>query len=102
MDTSSAKRLVIVSCASAAALASAAELSRGQFPSARIPVGAIAAGAMLSVLAEVQPKVAGAFAGVILVTAVFVVGGDAWRSIGAIFGAAPAPQSLGAAAGRPA
>jgi hypothetical protein len=103
MDTAQAKRLVVVSCASAAAVASLADLATGTFPSARIPVGAFAAGAALTLLAEVAPQLAGGFAAVILVTAVFVVGGKAWPNVAAIFGTTPTagarPSSLGAVAG---
>src|SRR3546814_10920554 len=49
-------------------------------------VGVFAAGVLLAVLAEVAPKLASGFAMLMLATAAFVVGGDAWEGIAAISG----------------
>lgn len=50
----------------------------------RIMVGVFVAGTMLAALAEVQPKLAAAFSMLMLTTAAFVVGGDAWQGIASV------------------
>lgn len=50
----------------------------------RIAVGVFVAGTLLAALAEVNPKLAAAFAMLMLTTAAFVVGGDAWQGISAV------------------
>jgi hypothetical protein len=50
----------------------------------RIALGVFIAGTLLAALAEVNPKLASAFAMLMLTTAAFVVGGDAWAGISAI------------------
>lgn len=50
----------------------------------RVVVGVFAAGVILAALAEVAPKLAAAFSMLMLGTAAFVVGGDAWAGISAI------------------
>lgn len=50
----------------------------------RIAVGVFIAGTLLAALAEVNPKLASAFAMLMLTSAAFVVGGDAWRGISEI------------------
>lgn len=81
MDTTQAKRLVLLATGAAGTTAALGSMYRGQFPSARIIIGAISAGVMLSALAEFQPGLAAGFAATIAVTAVFVVGGDAFAGI---------------------
>lgn len=51
------------------------------FPPVKIAAGTIAMGALLSLFGEYAPKAAAAFSAVMLTTAVFVVGGDAWAGI---------------------
>lgn len=81
MDTTQAKRYVILGAAGATAVASLNSISKGEWPSARIPLGGFVAGAMLAAMAEVWPNGAAGFALVLLTTAVFVVGGDAWSNL---------------------
>lgn len=62
----------------------------------RIAVGVFVAGTLLAALAEVNPKLASAFAMLMLTTAAFVVGGDAWQGISAItrVEGEPAPPAI--------
>jgi hypothetical protein len=70
------------------------------FPPVKIAAGTIAVGALLSLFGEYAPKAAAAFASVMLVTAVFVVGGDAWAGIAAGIGSSD-PAPTGPPAGTP-
>lgn len=83
MTSAQAKRLILVAVVAGGGLAVVRAYSKGESPSARIGLGATMAGVMLSVLAEVKPKIAGGLAMVMLSTAVFYVGGDAWKGISA-------------------
>jgi uncharacterized membrane protein YphA (DoxX/SURF4 family) len=76
-----AKRIVVVSTGATALLSVAAAYKRGDSPSPRIAVGAITVGTMLAVAAEFAPRLAAAFAALMLTSAVFVLGGDAWQGL---------------------
>lgn len=104
-----AKRLVIVSLAVAGGLASITYLGGGSvevvgadgkvhkvkapqhtdgLPPLRIFLGAIIGGVLLSLLADFGgASIAAGFAAVILLTAMFAMGGDAWRRLGKAVGA---------------
>lgn len=81
MNPPQAKRYVLVGVGGAAALAVVDAYRRGETPTPRIGVGAVAAGVVLSVLAEVVPDLAGGFALLMLTAAAFAVGGGAWKGI---------------------
>lgn len=81
MIAANGKRMVIVGVTGAGALAVVNELAKGNVPSARIGVGVAISGAMLLVLAEFSPQLAGAFGALILVTSAFVTGATAWQAI---------------------
>lgn len=81
MTPDQAKRYAILGAAGATAVASLNSLTKGEWPSARIPLGGFVAGAMLAAMAEVWPAGAAGFSMVLLTTAVFVVGGDAWTGL---------------------
>lgn len=80
-DPAAARRLALVAVGGAAAIAAVAEMANNRPPRLRIAVGAVTAGTLLAVMAEASPRLASAFAALILATAVFGVGGDAWRGI---------------------
>lgn len=81
MTSAEAKRLIIVGTVGAGVLSAVALYRRGETPSPRIAVGVIGAGVILAALAEVTPGMAGAFGLIMLMTAMFVVGGDAWAGV---------------------
>lgn len=75
------KRYIVVATVGTGVLSAIAVYRRGETPSPRLAAGVLASGVMLSVLAEVAPAIAGGIALLMLTTAVFVVGGDAWEGI---------------------
>jgi hypothetical protein len=75
------KRYIVVATVGTGVLSTIAVYRRGDTPSPRLAAGVLASGVMLAVLAEVAPSLAGGFALLMLTTAVFVVGGDAWQGI---------------------
>jgi hypothetical protein len=83
MNTPDAKRLVVVSAVGTGVLTSIAMYRQGKVPTPRIAVGVLAAGVILATAAEVAPEIAAGFAVLMLTTAVFVVGGDAWAGVSA-------------------
>jgi hypothetical protein len=91
MTPAQAKRYVLVGTIGAGGLSAIAAFRRGGIPSTRIAIGTVAAGVLLSIAAEVVPDLAGAFALLLLVTAAFVLGGDAWTGISAA--TAPTPPT---------
>lgn len=94
MDPGKAKRLALLSTGAAAGLAVVSGLVQSrerkfgkgpdQFDPARIVAGALILAVILTLMAEVAPPVAGGFALLVLVTALFVVGEPAWQALGAI------------------
>jgi hypothetical protein len=84
MNSSEAKRLVLIGTVGTSVLTVATTFRRGKTPSYRIAVGALVVGTILAAGAEVQPKLAASFAMLMLTTAAFVVGGDAWDAIGGV------------------
>ena len=76
-----AKRFVVVGTVGAGTLSAIASFRRGAGVSPRLAVGVFAAGTILAVGAEVAPAIAGGMAVLMLVTAAFVLGGDAWAGI---------------------
>ena len=104
MTPTEAKRLVVVGTVTAGTLSTVAAFRRGTGPSTRLAVGVFAAGTMLAVTAELAPSLAGGFAVLMLTTAVFVVGGDAWAGISDAtssrkIASPPVPKAAGVAAG---
>lgn len=86
MDAPSAKRLVVMATAGSVGITTLASLQRdGELPSARLPLGAMAAGIMLAVLAEFWPSGAGGFAIIMLLTTALTTGADAWKGIAGRF-----------------
>lgn len=62
-------------------LAAAGQLAEGQAPRLRVVVGGFLAAVLLGFLADVSPDLAGAFAALMLATAVLVLGGPAWNAL---------------------
>lgn len=84
MTTTQAKRLVIVGLLVTGGLAAVRDLSKGDAPDLRIGLGVVIGGVILSTVAEVAPDVAGMVAVLTMVSATFVVGGDAWSALSKI------------------
>lgn len=78
-----AKRFVLVGVGGTAVLATIGTYRAGRTPSPRIAVGAVTAGVILAVLAEVLPDLAGALALLMLTTAAFVTLQGGWEGISA-------------------
>jgi hypothetical protein len=81
MNGPQAKRVVILSVATAGAMTTVRDLANGDPPHIRTILGVVVGGVLLAGLAEVQPSIAGGLALLLLTSAVFVVGGDAWAAI---------------------
>lgn len=81
MTSGGAKRLVVAAVVTTGVLSSVKAVSKGHAPSVRIGLGLLVAGVTLSLLAEGQPDLAGSFAALFLVSAIFNVGGDAFASL---------------------
>lgn len=80
-----AKRLVVVSTVGTAVLTTVAVYRRQRnAPPLRVAAGAVVVGVILATLAEPAPQVAAGLAVLMLTTAAFVLGGDAWAGISAI------------------
>lgn len=69
-----AKTMVIVATAGSAILASLEQLATGSFPSVKIGVGAVIAGAVMYALTDIAPALAGALAALLLVGAALTNG----------------------------
>jgi hypothetical protein len=78
-----AKRFVLVGVGGTALLAAIGTYRAGKTPTPRIAVGAVSAGVILAVLAEVLPDLAGALALLMLTTAAFVTLRGGWEGIAA-------------------
>lgn len=82
MDSGQAKKLVLVATGGMVVVTTLSTLGTDhRLPSAKVPVGAFIAGMMLAVGAEFAPEVAGALAGVALISTVFVYGGPAFAAL---------------------
>jgi hypothetical protein len=81
MTPPEAKRLVVVGTMGAGVLSVVAAYRKSGGASPRIAVGVFATGTMLAIGAELAPGIAGSMAILMLVTAAFVIGGDAWAGI---------------------
>lgn len=81
MNGTEAKRVVIGSMIAGGALTATTQIAGGHAPRIRIFIGAFAAGAALSMLAEVAPDLAGMFALLALSTAVFTAGPQTFAAI---------------------
>jgi hypothetical protein len=90
VNTANAKQLVVVSTLGTGLLTVIALYHKGKTPTPRVGVGVIASGVILATVAEVAPEIAAGFAVLMLTTAVFVVGGDAWAGLAAATAATPA------------
>lgn len=89
MNAAEAKKLVILSAAGTATFSAIKAARSGNVPARRMVVGSLVVAIALSAVAEFQPDAAGAFAALMLVTAVFVLGGDAAAGITKITKPAP-------------
>lgn len=90
MNTANAKQLVVVATMATGLLTVIALYHQGKTPSPRVGVGVVASGVILATVAEVAPEIAAGFAVLMLTTAAFVVGGDAWAGVSAATAATPA------------
>lgn len=72
--TTQAKTTVVVATAGAAILASLEQLATGQFPSVKIGVGAVVAGAVMYALTDIAPALAGSLAALLLAGALLTNG----------------------------
>lgn len=80
-----AKRTVLLGTIGTGVLSAVAIVSKtSELPGPRIAVGVFVSGVMLSALAEVAPALAAGFGALMLVTAMFVLGGPAWAGISKI------------------
>lgn len=89
MTSTEAKKLVVMASAGTAALSAIKAAKSGSVPARRMVIGALIVAVALAGLAEYQPSMAGAFATLMLVTALFVLGGDAVAGISQITRATP-------------
>lgn len=97
MTPAESKRLIVTSISGVAIVAAVGKVHEtGEIPSVAIPLGALSAGVMLALLAEVQPDIAGKVAAIALITSIFVYGRPAFDAINTALG----PRD--AAAARPA
>jgi hypothetical protein len=76
-----AKRLALIAVLVAGGMATVRALGAGDRPSVRIPIGMMVAGLGLTAAAELQPKIAGPLAALLLTTSVLVTAGPAWETI---------------------
>jgi cysteine synthase len=81
MSAPQAKRVVVLSVATAGTMTTVRDLAKGDAPSIRTIVGVVVAGVLLAGMAEVAPSVAGGLALLLLTAATFVVGGEAWTAL---------------------
>lgn len=85
MTEDQARNLVLVGTFGAAGVTALGQVTRTKaLPSSRLLVGAAAAALILSLVLEVSPDLAAGLAALMLVTALFVLGGPAWSGIAAI------------------
>lgn len=84
MNPADAKKLVVVASAGTAVLSAIKAARAGSVPARRMVLGALVVAIVLSAGAEYQPDVAAGLATLMLITAVFVLGGDAAAGISAI------------------
>jgi hypothetical protein len=81
MNTARAQSLVILSAGIAAGLTTLAALTNGKKPPAKVYIGAGVYAIAATTLAEFAPQLAGALAGVVIITAVFGLGSDAYAGL---------------------
>lgn len=81
MNSTQAKRFVLVGVGGAGVLAAIGVWRSGKAPQPRLAVGALSVGVVLTVLAEVLPDLAGALALLMLTTAAFVTVRSGWEGI---------------------
>lgn len=82
MTPENAKQFVIVGVGASSLIAVMGSLGKtGEFPGARVAVGAFASAIILAGIAEFQPGIAGGIAAVMLATSTFVYGADAWSAL---------------------
>lgn len=81
MSKLDAKTLAPVSVAVAASLAIIGTWSKGQTAPGRIFIGAVVSGIILGVTAEIAPELSAAFSVLLLVSSLFVYGGDGLAAI---------------------
>ncbi len=84
------QQLIVGCLAGTAVVATASSLAEGEGPSGRILVGTAFAGLGLATLNMFAPEVAGSFAVLMLVSAVFVYGGPAISAVTSLTTPAPA------------
>lgn len=94
MSPSEAKRIVLISTVGAGMLTTVAAFRKGRGPSLRAATGALIAGTILAAGAELQPDLAAGFALLLVVSAGFAVGGDAFEGIQAATQATSTDQPL--------
>lgn len=83
LANSQAKRVVLVSVAGVGVLSTVAYVKRNDsLPPPRLIAGVFVSGVILAGIAEFQPSIAKGLAAVMLVTAAFAIGGDAWQGVG--------------------
>lgn len=95
MNSTDAKRIVIVGTVGTAVVTSLGSMVGGQLPSARVPVGAFIAGVTLAMIAEAAPGPAAGFAIIMLVTATTVYGQPMWGGVAKVLAS---PKSSGTSA----
>lgn len=76
-----AKTLAIVSVLVAGGLATAADFGKGELPPLRIYTGVAFAGFVLAIMAELSPELSTAFSLLVLLSSVFVWGGDGLTAV---------------------
>lgn len=87
LANSQAKRVVLVSVAGVGVLSTVAYVKRNDsLPPPRLIAGVFVSGVILAGIAEFQPSIAKGLAAVMLVTAAFAIGGDAWAGVGQAVG----------------
>lgn len=80
--TAEAKKTVLLGTIGTGVLTSIAVVTKtASLPGPRIGVGVFVTGVLLSGMAEFLPSLAAGFAALMLVTAMFVLGGPAWAGI---------------------
>lgn len=75
------KRWVTTAVIVSGVLAAVDDVSHGRRPNVRIALGAFVAGALLLLLAEVAPQLAGGLAALLLVSAILNTGGKAFPAL---------------------
>lgn len=73
--------MVVASLVVTGSLVLVRDLAKGTLPKPRVPLGLAIGGVVMAIGAEVSPELVGPFAALVLVSAVFVVGGEAFTAI---------------------